>query len=135
MAGIEIPKTVYGKSFKSVLKGHAKTIRDVIYGVYSGGTKPGIRSIKKGKWKLIKYDVMNGQVRRTQLFNLKNNPNELLIEHQNPKVIELTGNTPKKNQINLANHPKYASKRKKMEALLLAEMKVLGDPFKLWDQQ
>ena len=70
LAGIEIPKTLYGKSFKSVLKGKAKTIRDVTYGVYSGGTKPGIRSLKKGKWKLIKYDVMNGQVRRTQLFNL-----------------------------------------------------------------
>ena len=135
LVGIEIPKTVYGKSFKSVLNGKVKTIRDVIYGVYSGGTKPGIRSIKKGKWKLIKYDVMNGQVQRTQLFNLRNNPNELLIEHQNPKVIELTGNTPKKNQINLADHPKYASKRKKMEALLLAEMKVLDDPFRLWDQQ
>lgn len=135
LAGIKIPKTVYGKSFKSVLKGKAKTIRDVTYGVYSGGTKPGIRSLKKGKWKLIKYDVMDGQVRKTQLFNLKNNPNELLIEHHDTKIIALTGNTPKRNQVNLADHPKYALKRKEMEALLLAEMKALNDPFRLWDQK
>ena len=135
LAGIKIPKTVYGKSFKSVLKGKAKTIRDVIYGVYSGGTKPGIRTLKKGKWKLIKYDVMDGQVRKTQLFNLKNNPNELLIEHHDTKIIALTGNTPKRNQVNLADHPKYALKRKEMEALLLAEMKALNDPFRLWDQK
>ena len=78
---------------------------------------------------------MDGQVRKTQLFNLKNNPNELLIEHQDPKIIALTGNTPKRNQVNLADHPKYALKRKEMEALLLAEMKVLNDPFRLWDQK
>ena len=134
LAGIEIPETVYGKSFKTVLEGKDKTIRDVIYGVYSGGTKPGIRSIKKGDWKLIKYDVMNGQVRKTQLFNLKDNPNELLIEHRNPKIILLTGNIPKINQINLADQKKYAVKRKEMEELLLAEMKAIEDPFRLWDQ-
>jgi arylsulfatase A-like enzyme len=134
LAGIEIPETVYGKSFKTVLEGKDKTIRDVIYGVYSGGTKPGIRSIKKGDWKLIKYDVMNGQVRKTQLFNLKDNPNELLIEHRHPKIISLTGNIPKINQINLADQKKYAVKRKEMEELLLAEMKAIDDPFRLWDQ-
>ena len=53
LAGIKIPETVFGKSFKSILNGNSKTIRDVIHGVYSGGTKPGIRSIKKGYLSLI----------------------------------------------------------------------------------
>ena len=135
LAGIKIPETVFGKSFKSILNGNSKTIRDVIHGVYSGGTKPGIRSIKKGYWKLIKYDVMNGQVRKTQLFNLKENPNELLIEHHDPKVIALTGNVPKKKQVNLADNPKYYTKRKEMESLLLEEMKAIDDPYRFWDQQ
>ena len=99
-----------------------------------GGTKPGIRSVRQGDWKLIKYDVMNGQVRKTQLFNLKDNPNELLIEHRDPKVIALTGNIPKTNQVNLADQPKYFLKRKEMEALLLSEMEALNDPFRFWDQ-
>jgi hypothetical protein len=110
-------------------------VRDVINGVYSGGTKPGIRSVKKGDWKLIKYDVMSGEIKKTQLFNLKDNPNELLIEHHDPKVIALTGNTPKTYQVNLADHPEYAAKRKEMEALLLAEMEALNDPYRFWDQK
>ena len=135
LVGIDIPESIYGKSFKSVISGKRNTVRDVINGVYSGGTKPGIRSVKKGDWKLIKYDVMNGKIQKTQLFNLKDNPNELLIEHHDSKVIALTGNRPKNNQVNLADFPEYTEKRKEMEALLLSEMKALKDPFRFWDQK
>jgi choline-sulfatase len=102
--------------------------------VYSGGTKPGIRSVKKGDWKLIKYDVLDGSVRETQLFNLAENPNELLQQHHDPSVVRLTGYTPTPNQVNLADDPKYAEKLKEMEALLLAEQERLDDPYRLWDQ-
>ena len=78
---------------------------------------------------------MNGKIQKTQLFNLKDNPNELLIEHHDPKVITLTGNRPKNNQVNLADFPEYTEKRKEMEALLLSEMKALKDPFRFWDQK
>ena len=78
---------------------------------------------------------MNGKVQKTQLFNLKDNPNELLIEHHDSKVIALTGNRPKNNQVNLADFPEYTEKRKEMEALLLSEMKALKDPFRFWDQK
>jgi arylsulfatase A-like enzyme len=135
LVGIDIPEGMFGKSFISVISEKAETIRNIIYGVYSGGTKPGIRSLKKDDWKIIKYDVMDGQVRKTQLFNLKENPNELLIEHHDPKVIELTGNIPKKHQVNLADNPKFATKRKEMEELLLVEMKANKDPFRFWDQE
>jgi hypothetical protein len=50
-------------------------------------------------------------------------------------VIALTGNTPKPNQVNLADHPEYTVKRKEMEALLFAEMKALNDPYRFWDQK
>ena len=135
LAGIAIPEIVDGKSFKTSMYGKSNTIRDVLYGVYSGGTKPGIRSVKKGNWKLIKYDVLEGKVRKNQLFNLKENPEELLKEHHDPKVIVLTGNKPKKNQVNLADNPKYASKLKEMEELLLAEMIRVKDPFRFWNQK
>ena len=100
----------------------------------SRGTKPGMRCVKKGKWKLIKYDVMDGAVRETQLFNLEENPDELIDEHHDRKVIALTGNTPKAYQLNLADDPKYAAERRELEALLLAEQIRLDDPFRLWDQ-
>ena len=60
IAGITIPETVDGISFNKVLTGKKNKVRNVLYGAYSGGFKPGMRSIKKGNWKLIKYDVMDG---------------------------------------------------------------------------
>jgi arylsulfatase A-like enzyme len=134
LAGVGIPKTVQGKSIKPVLMGKTQQVRNVLYGAYCGGTKPGMRSVRKGDWKLIKYDTMEGAVRETQLFNLKENPEELLSEHQTKDVIAKTGNTPMKNQVNLAGNPKYAKKLKEMESLLLKEMIRLQDPYRFWDQ-
>ena len=125
LANIKIPKTVQGKSFKSVLNDKENSIRDVMYGVFCGGTKPGMRTVKKGDWKLIKYDMMNGDIRKTQLFNLAENPHEYLAEHQQAGEMET----------NLANNPKYADKLKEMEAILLEEMKKNKDPYRLWDQE
>lgn len=134
LAGIAAPETSEGLSFKPVLAGQKPTVRDVLYGVYNGGTKPGMRSVKRGDWKLVKYDVMDGAVRETQLFNLKENPNEFLTEHHDAKVTALTGATPAKHQVNLATDPQHAAKLAEMEALLLAEMRRLHDPWRLWNQ-
>ncbi len=134
LAGLEPADSMDGRSFKPVLMGEQETIRDVLYGVYCGGTKPGIRSVKKADWKLIKYDVLDGEVRETQLFNLKENPDEFLKQHHVPTVEALTGVTPEPRQRNLADNPAYAEKRKEMEALLLEEMVKWGDPYRLWDQ-
>ncbi len=124
LAGIEIPSTVNGVSFKPILTSKQETIRDVQYGVYCGGTKPGMRTVRKGDWKLIKYDMMDGAVRETQLFNLAENPNEYLPEHHKTGEMET----------NLASDPKYAKKLVEMEALLLEQMTINNDPYRLWDQ-
>lgn len=124
LAGITVPQTVEGISFKPVLEGKQQTVRDVLYGVYSGGTKPGMRSVKKGDWKLIKYDVMDGAVRETQLFNLAENPHEFLAEHAKKHPL----------QTNLAHDPRFAEQRQELESLLLAEMRRLDDPYRSWDQ-
>lgn len=134
LTGVTPPASNEGRSFKPVLMGETKTVRDVLYGAYCGGTKPGMRSVRKGDWKLIKYDVLDGKVRQTQLFNLAENPHEFLAEHHDPAVVALTGQTPTANQRNLADDPQFAPKRKEMEALLLAEMQRLDDPFRFWDQ-
>ena len=100
----------------------------------AGGTKPGMRSVRKGDWKLIQYDVMDGAVQELQLFNLAENPDEFLEQHQDPAVIALTGVTPKENQRNLASDPAYAEKLAEMKGLLLAEMRRLDDQWRLWNQ-
>ncbi|MDA3924737.1 MAG: sulfatase-like hydrolase/transferase [Kiritimatiellae bacterium] len=134
ITGVSVPESCEGISFKPVIEGKKSTVRDVLYGVYCGGTKPGMRCVKKGDWKLIKYDVMNGAVRKTQLFNLAENPNEFIQQHHDPAVIALTGITPAKNQLNLAADPLYAAKLQDMEDLLLSEMRRLNDPYRLWNQ-
>ena len=125
LASIEIPETVQGKSFKPVLMSEKNTIRDVQYGVYSGGTKPGMRTVRKGDWKLIKYDMMDGGVRETQLFNIAENPHEYLPKHEMSGVMET----------NLASDPKYYEKLKEMEDILLQQMINNNDPYRLWNQK
>lgn len=134
LAGIPAPATNEGVSFRPVLEGRSDAIRDVLYGAFCGGTKPGVRAVKQGDWKLVKFDVLNGTVRETQLFNLAENPHELLEQHHDPKIVALTGNKPLPHQRNLAADPRHAAKRRELEALLLAEMRRHEDPYRLWDQ-
>jgi arylsulfatase A-like enzyme len=119
IAGVAAPESNEGISFKPVLMGEKPTIRDVLYGSYAGGSKPGMRCVKQGDWKLIRYEAPDRGVNETQLFNLAENPHELLAEHGRP---------------NLAGDPKHADKLKEMQALLLSEMRRLDDPFRFSDQ-
>lgn len=121
LTGVEKPASVESISFRPVLEGKKDTIRSVMYGAYCGGTKPGIRSVRRGDWKLIKWDVLDGEVRETQLFNLKANPNEFLDRDGMER--------------DLAEDPDYADVRKEMEGLLLKKMERHGDPYPLWDQK
>lgn len=134
VTGVPVPESNEGTSFRSVLLGAQERIRDVLYGVYCGGTKPGMRCIKQGDWKLVKYDVLDGKVQETQLFNLRDNPNEFLIEHHDAAVSNLSHSKPTEHQVNLADNPMYADKLAEMETLLLAEMRRLNDPWRLWNQ-
>lgn len=134
LAGVKVPDTNEGESFKPVLIGQTDAIREVLYGVYCGGTKPGMRCVKKGDWKLVKFDVLDGTVRQTQLFNLAQNPLEFLDQHHDAAVVGLTGVKPSGDQRNLASDPAHAPKLAEMESLLLSEMRRLDDPYRLWNQ-
>jgi len=119
LAAIPAPETNEGTSFAPVLRSEKDSVRDVVYGVYSGGSKPGIRSVKKGSWKLIQYEAPDRSVNETQLFDLATNPHELLPEHGQP---------------NLAKDPTHAAKLAEMQTLLLSEMRRLDDPFRFSNQ-
>ncbi|MDP6539188.1 MAG: sulfatase-like hydrolase/transferase [Planctomycetota bacterium] len=135
LAGVSVPETSEGHSFVGVLRGEEEAVRDVLYGAYCGGTKPGMRSVRRGDWKLIQYDTLDGKVRETQLFDLSANPSEWLGEHHDPAISALTGHEPREHQRNLAADPAYAERRAEMEALLLSEMERLDDPYRLWSQR
>lgn len=124
LANIPAPESNEGLSFKPILLGQKQTVRDVLYGVYSGGSKPGIRSIKQGNWKLIQYEAPDRGISETQLFDLAANPDEFLPEHQRPDP----------RQTNLASDPAHGVKLAEMRALLLREMRRLNDPFRFANQ-
>jgi len=136
LAGVEKPETNEGLSMVPVLKGESKAVpgRETLYGLYSAGAKPGMRSVNHAGWKLIKYEDAKNNFSHTQLFNLTENPNEYIEQHSDPAVIKLTGVTPKENQTNLAADPKHAAKLKQMEELLLQQMVNLDDPYRFSNQ-
>lgn len=116
LAGIKAPSTVEMKSFAPVLRQESDKHHDVQYGVYAGGTKPGIRSVTDGRWKLVEYDVLKGKVRETQMFDLDANPHELL-----------SGPAPR--QRDLAESPEHAAQRERLEGMLAEQCRLWGDPF------
>ena len=134
LAGFSAPDTSEGTSFKPVLEGKQNQVRDVVYGAYCGGSKPGIRCVKQGDWKLTECESPDRKVIETQLFNLAENPGELIEQHRSASVVSLVQSTPKTNQTNLANDPKYAAKLSEMRSILLAEMRRLDDPFRFSNQ-
>jgi choline-sulfatase len=130
---IQPPATQTGSSFLPVLLGQQSAVRQLLYGAYSGGQQPGMRSLRIGDWKLIKYESPTGGL-QTQLFQLADNPHEFLQSHQRPEVWERTGVQPSASHRDLADDPRYSEVRRRMERLLLAEMVRRGDPHRFSDQ-
>lgn len=117
LAGLDIPTTIDGndgQSFRAVLEGAADEHHDAIYGLYAGGDKPGIRAVTDGRFKLIKYDVAGNNTQVTQLFDLQENPFELLPEHGVP---------------NLADQPAYSMIRQNLETKLMEKRILFADPY------
>ncbi len=99
--GQPVPPAVNGKSLLPVITGKSPRVREHLLGAY----KACQRMIRDERWKLIKYNAA-GQ-KNVQLFDLKNDPDEL---H------------------NLADDPKFADERQRLEMQLTAERKAFGDP-------
>jgi choline-sulfatase len=134
LTGVPAPETNEGVSFQPVLRGQKPALRETLYGVYNGGQKPGMRSVRNGDWKLIAYESPKTGVAQTQLFNLRDNPDELIAEHHVAEVAALSGSNPVPGQTNLAADPRHAVKLAEMRALLLAEMRRYDDPWRFSDQ-
>lgn len=99
LAGIPIPETVQAPSIVPLLKGEKnQTFKNIV-----GSYRHFQRMITDGDFKLIYYPL----TKDIQLFNLKDDPDELL---------------------NLASNDKYQHKLDKLMQDLRQEMKEIGDP-------
>ncbi len=98
LVGGKIPSGLDGKSLAPVIRGKKKDVRDTIFLAYKNVQ----RAVRKGDWKLIRYP----KVDVTQLFNLKEDPHEL---------------------VNLAKNEANKSKVQEMMELLVDQQKYFND--------
>jgi len=89
LAGVSVPEKVEGQSLIPICEGEKKSIRDSLFTTYEDIQ----RAVRTDEWKLIRYT----QINKTQLFNLKDDPDELN---------------------NLADDPKYRKRVDELMALL-----------------
>jgi arylsulfatase A-like enzyme len=101
LAGTPVPPVVEGKSLLPVIHGRQAKVRDWLFGAY----KDCQRMVRDDRWKLLAYNA--GGAKNTQLFDLANDPDELN---------------------NLADDPKYAAERSRLEGLLARARKEFADP-------
>jgi arylsulfatase A-like enzyme len=68
---LEIPQAegVDGKSLMSIINGKSTSVRETLYTAYRNT----VRALRHGDWKLIRYP----QINHNQLFNLKEDPEEI----------------------------------------------------------
>ncbi len=69
MTGTAVPDGLDGRSFKPVIEGKTKSVRDSIFMSYRDCQ----RGIRDERWKLLRYPLIN----KTQLFDLQADPDEL----------------------------------------------------------
>lgn len=101
LAGAPTPAVVEGQSLLPIIQGRERKVRDTLFAAYRDCQ----RMVRDERWKLIKYNAKG--VKNTQLFDLKNDPDELK---------------------NLAESPRHATRRARLEALLTDARGQFGDP-------
>jgi arylsulfatase A-like enzyme len=101
LAGVPVPQEVEGKSLLPVIRGETPRVRDRLFGAYRDCQ----RMIRDERWKLIKYNA--AAEKHTQLFDLRDDADEI---H------------------NLANDPRFAPERARLEGWLNDARKEFDDP-------
>jgi arylsulfatase A-like enzyme len=108
LAGAATPAVVEGKSLLPVVMGRQARVRDWLFGAYRNCQ----RMVRDEQWKLIEYNA--GGTRNTQLFDLRNDPDEV---H------------------NLAADPECVEHLKRLRSLLARAQKEFDDPCPLFMEQ
>ncbi len=101
LTGAAPPEVVEGKSLVPVIRGDKPRVRETLFGAYRNCQ----RMIRDERWKLIKYNA--GGIRNMQLFDLKDDPDELQ---------------------NLAGNPRFAEQTRRLEGQLAEARRHFGDP-------
>jgi arylsulfatase A-like enzyme len=101
LTGAPVPEVAEGQSLLPIVRGEKTRLRDSILCAY----RESQRMVRDERWKLIAYNAAGEK--NYQLFDLANDPDELN---------------------NLADDPKYAAERTRLEKLLADSRRAFDDP-------
>lgn len=86
VAGIEAPENIDGISFLPELLGKEQTGHEAMYWEFI--SQGGKQAVRKGKWKLVKLDVLDPDKTRVELYDLENDPGEQIdVREKYPEVL------------------------------------------------
>ena len=91
MAGISAPENIDGISFLPTLLGKEQKSHDYLYWEFH--ERSGRQALRKGDWKLVRYNVLKPQETTTELYNLAEDiGEENNVAEENPELVnELVG--------------------------------------------
>jgi arylsulfatase A-like enzyme len=86
LAGVTVPENMDGISYLSALLGNEQTQHEYLYWEFH--EKGGRQALRKGDWKLVKYNVFDPEKTTTELYNLANDiGEENNLAAENPEVV------------------------------------------------
>lgn len=87
IVGTEVPENTDGISFLPTLLGDEQKTHDYLYWEFH--EKKGRQAIRKGDWKLVKYNVLDPENTTSELYDLSNDiGEENNVADENPEVVE-----------------------------------------------
>jgi len=87
MTGISTPEGMDGISFLPTLLGKEQPKHDYLYWEFH--ERGGRKALRKGDWKLVRYNVLNPEKITTELYNLSNDiGEEYNVAAENPELVK-----------------------------------------------
>jgi arylsulfatase A len=89
ISGATVPENTDGISFLPTLLGSDKEQKEHEYMYWEFHERGGRQAVRKGKWKLVKYNVLNPENTTTELYNLETDlGEENNVADQHPEIVE-----------------------------------------------
>jgi arylsulfatase A len=89
ISGANVPEDIDGISFLPTLLGNEEAQKEHEYMYWEFHERGGRQAVRKGNWKLVRYNVLDPKKTTTELYNLKNDlGEENNVAEQNPEIVD-----------------------------------------------
>jgi arylsulfatase A-like enzyme len=89
ISGANVPEDIDGISFLPTLLGNPENQKEHEYMYWEFHERGGRQAVRKGDWKLVKYNVLDPEKTTTELYNLSTDLGEKNnVAAQHPEIVE-----------------------------------------------